>query len=195
MNLLKAYCAVVLFLLTAQTSKAQTPPDTLSAYPNPFANDVFIHFDLETHDTVTLTLFNVIGQAVASIFDHTPLPTGSYQITYNGSALPNGIYFLMLGRTNETYTERLMKQGPTAVHQPVSPGQIFLSPNPTSDFVNVPLVGTKTILIMHPNGLVETIKTSETKINLSHLHQGVYTVSVLDRDNRLVFMQKIIKTP
>ena len=193
MNFLKFYWAVVAILFTTLHSKAQASPDTLSAYPNPFATDVFIHFDLEANDTVTLTLYNVFGQTMTVIFDHTPLPTGSYEITYDGSALPIGVYLLRLERANEIFTQKLIKQGPTAIHQPVLQNQITLFPNPTSDFLNVPILGEKTILIAHQNGLVETVKTAARQISVRHLHQGIYAISVLNGNDKLVLTQKLLK--
>ena len=70
--------------------------DSLSVFPNPFSISTTIHFDIVQNDTITLRVFNNVGQIVRTIFQSTILPSGSYNINLLGDSLVEGIYFVIL---------------------------------------------------------------------------------------------------
>jgi len=79
-----------------------TPPDLPSRfvlhpnYPNPFNPTTTLQFDLMQYDRVTLKVFNVLGQEVATLFDKAPLGAGMHRVEFDGSLLASGIYFYRL---------------------------------------------------------------------------------------------------
>jgi hypothetical protein len=64
-------------------------------YPNPFNPSTTIRFQIAKTAEVTLKVFNLLGQEVASLFAGTRTP-GRYEITFDAHALASGIYFYRL---------------------------------------------------------------------------------------------------
>ena len=186
--------AVGLTLLVATGSTYVLAQSTLMAYPNPFETVVHIQINLVETDTGTLELFSALGQNVATIFTDSVLSAGPHSIVYDGSALAPGVYVLRLQLYSDTILQQLVKTtGPTAVCTPV--GRIKpLSPNPTCDRLFIPADGPKTIFIFHQGILTQTVRTDQTSIGLGHLRQGIYILTILDSENRLITTQKILKS-
>ncbi len=61
-------------------------------YPNPFNNSTTIQFSVPKTDFVTLKVYNIIGQEVATIVS-TNLVTGNYKYKWNASQYASGIYY------------------------------------------------------------------------------------------------------
>ncbi len=61
-------------------------------YPNPFNPGTKIKFSLATDSKVTLTVFDVLGQEVASLINGN-LSAGSHEFNFNASNLNSGVYF------------------------------------------------------------------------------------------------------
>jgi len=64
-------------------------------YPNPFNPQTTIAFSLEKDAHVTLSIYNVIGQLVATLVDEN-LAAGAYQRIWNAAAMTSGVYFYEL---------------------------------------------------------------------------------------------------
>ncbi|HUN65050.1 MAG TPA: carboxypeptidase regulatory-like domain-containing protein [Bacteroidota bacterium] len=62
-------------------------------YPNPFNPTTTLSFDLPTSSVVTMKVFNLLGQEIATLVNAQPYEAGSYNISFNASALPSGVYF------------------------------------------------------------------------------------------------------
>jgi hypothetical protein len=79
-------------------------------YPNPFNPSTTIEFALPQAGYVNLSVFNVIGQEVATLTagDHA---VGTFKATWDASGLPSGIYFYRLtaGEYVQTKKAVLMK--------------------------------------------------------------------------------------
>ncbi|MGA9116372.1 MAG: LamG-like jellyroll fold domain-containing protein [Bacteroidota bacterium] len=70
-------------------------------YPNPFNPETRIEFSLPEQSTVTLQVFNLLGQRVAVLADNEQQEAGRFGVTWNpASALPgglgSGVYFYRL---------------------------------------------------------------------------------------------------
>ena len=66
-------------------------------YPNPFNPVTNVQFDVAANSDVTISIFNVMGQKVATLVDGN-MDAGIYHIKWNGLsdsqiALPSGMYF------------------------------------------------------------------------------------------------------
>ena len=64
-------------------------------YPNPFNPVTNIKFDIPESRYSVLKIFNVVGEEVASLINGR-LNAGSYEVTFDGSNLPSGVYFYRL---------------------------------------------------------------------------------------------------
>ncbi|MBI3189141.1 MAG: T9SS type A sorting domain-containing protein [Ignavibacteriales bacterium] len=62
-------------------------------YPNPFNPSTTIQFNLPDAVTVSLQIFNVLGQEVATLLNNTLYEPGSYFTTWNGANFGSGMYF------------------------------------------------------------------------------------------------------
>ncbi|MDP4197238.1 MAG: CHRD domain-containing protein [Bacteroidota bacterium] len=61
-------------------------------YPNPFNPSTNIRFSVPNSGLVNITIYNLLGQKVAVILNEVKT-AGTYDVSYNASNLPSGIYF------------------------------------------------------------------------------------------------------
>ncbi|MDP1677302.1 MAG: carboxypeptidase regulatory-like domain-containing protein [Bacteroidota bacterium] len=64
-------------------------------YPNPFNPNTTIKYSLPSNSTVSLKVYNLIGQEVATLIN-TFQTSGEYTVTFNASTLSSGVYFYRL---------------------------------------------------------------------------------------------------
>lgn len=75
-------------------------------YPNPFNPTTTIAFDLVESGLVTLTVYNISGQAVATPVDGI-LSAGAHSITFDASTLSSGVYLYRLTAGSFTRTMKM----------------------------------------------------------------------------------------
>ncbi|MBU0507702.1 T9SS type A sorting domain-containing protein [bacterium] len=64
-------------------------------YPNPFNPTTQISFDLKQSGPVTLKVYNLMGQEIATLLDGYS-EVGNHRVSFNGSGLPSGTYLYSL---------------------------------------------------------------------------------------------------
>jgi hypothetical protein len=64
-------------------------------FPNPFNPTTAIAYEIAEDARVTLSVYNILGQEVAKIFD-SQRSAGYYEISWNGSSLASGTYFYQM---------------------------------------------------------------------------------------------------
>lgn len=69
-------------------------------YPNPFNPTTNIQFNLATASDVTLTVYNVLGQKVATLLTDAKMSSGSHTVGFDASGLSSGVYFYRLQAGN-----------------------------------------------------------------------------------------------
>ena len=67
-------------------------------YPNPFNPVTVIRYALPQASEVNLTVYNLLGQEIEILVNEYQ-PIGTYEASFNASALPSGIYFYRLTAT------------------------------------------------------------------------------------------------
>jgi hypothetical protein len=74
-------------------------------YPNPFNPSTVIGYQLPMTGSVTLKIYNVLGQEVASLVNGTQ-SAGSYSVVWNASQFASGVYFykIQVRQTDGTQT-------------------------------------------------------------------------------------------
>lgn len=88
----------------AQRIALEQPADTYQlapAFPNPFAQTTTIPFHLPEAASVTLSIYNVLGENVNTLAQGRSLPAGPNALIWNGtnqegSTVANGLYFVQL---------------------------------------------------------------------------------------------------
>ena len=76
-------------------------------YPNPFNPSTNIEFGVSKSGFVTLKVFDVLGQEVATLVNGELQP-GSYQATFDGTHLASGVYLYQLKAGNFIQTQRMV---------------------------------------------------------------------------------------
>ncbi len=64
-------------------------------YPNPFNPRTTVSFDLPVTSWVDLSIYNVLGQRVATVM-HQTLDAGTHTVAFDGSSLASGVYVYRL---------------------------------------------------------------------------------------------------
>jgi hypothetical protein len=77
-------------------------------YPNPFNPVTNIQFDLARDAKVTLKVFNLLGQEVATLFDGQTLRAGVQIATFDASALSSGVYLYRLEANGVTAARKMV---------------------------------------------------------------------------------------
>lgn len=67
-------------------------------YPNPFNPSTIIRFELPSTSRITLRVYNLLGQVVATLIDREE-PAGSHDAEWHASRFASGIYFYRLEAT------------------------------------------------------------------------------------------------
>lgn len=85
----------------------------LQNYPNPFNPSTEIRFELDRAGPVTLAVFNVLGQRIATLVDGTQHPTGLHTVRWNGlddtgQAVASGTYFYVLRFGDRLHTKSMV---------------------------------------------------------------------------------------
>jgi hypothetical protein len=76
-------------------------------YPNPFNPGTKISFNLEKSGLTILTVYNVLGQKVATPISGF-LAAGSHELNFNASDLPTGVYFYKLESGKQLAVKKMM---------------------------------------------------------------------------------------
>ncbi len=76
-------------------------------YPNPFNPSTTIQFGVPSRSFVTVKVFDVLGQEVATIFSGEA-NAGDYTATFNAASLSSGVYFYRIQAGNWSQTKRMM---------------------------------------------------------------------------------------
>lgn len=79
-----------------------------SVYPNPTNGIVNVSYNLENPSKITLKLTNIQGQTIQE--STTDKLGGSHMDSIDLSSLSNGMYFIVISTTKDTYTSKVIKE-------------------------------------------------------------------------------------
>ncbi|MAJ44957.1 MAG: hypothetical protein CMF96_09485 [Candidatus Marinimicrobia bacterium] len=80
-------------------------------YPNPFNPDTEIHFDLPIVTNVSIGIYDIMGNKIIELINEKNYSAGKYNIKWNASKSPGGIYFCRMkaGKYIKTHKMILLK--------------------------------------------------------------------------------------
>lgn len=70
-------------------------------YPNPFNPETTIHYSIPEQSYVILKIYSILGEEVQTLVEKTNV-SGKYEVHFDASDLPSGIYFYSLQAVSET---------------------------------------------------------------------------------------------
>ncbi|MEZ4690787.1 MAG: T9SS type A sorting domain-containing protein [Ignavibacteria bacterium] len=77
-------------------------------YPNPFNPSTNINFSIPGTQNVSLKVYDILGNEVASLLNNESLSSGQYKIDFNASALTSGIYYYTLTTSDFVNTKKML---------------------------------------------------------------------------------------
>ena len=92
-----------------ENNQSEIPDNTVlhQNYPNPFNPSTTIQYGLRETSDVSLKVFNMLGQNIATLVDGKQT-AGSYSVLFDASGLASGIYFYQLTADNTTFSKRMI---------------------------------------------------------------------------------------
>jgi hypothetical protein len=94
------------------TSVAGTPPvpynfQLSQNYPNPFNPSTIIRYSVPERSKVTLKIFDITGRELLTLLNGE-INAGNYEINFNASKLPSGVYFYTLRSNSFASTKKML---------------------------------------------------------------------------------------
>lgn len=77
-------------------------------FPNPFNPETKIRFELPKSESVTLKVYNSLGQQVAILANNEFTTAGYKEVTFNGANFPSGIYFYSISAGEYSQTKKMI---------------------------------------------------------------------------------------
>jgi hypothetical protein len=76
-------------------------------YPNPFSISSTISYSVPSSGTVILNVFDILGREVLTLVNEEMIP-GKYQVKFNRSKIPGGVYFYKMQFGNSVITKKML---------------------------------------------------------------------------------------
>lgn len=77
-------------------------------YPNPFNPSTKIQFTVEKKGMTSITVYNILGQKVATLFSGEAQPGKKYRAEFNGASLASGVYFSVLQSGGQRQVQKMI---------------------------------------------------------------------------------------
>ena len=101
---------IIVSSVVTDVEKDNSVPTELSLeqnYPNPFNPTTTINYALPTAGIVTLKVYDILGQEVATLVNETK-SAGKHEVKFDASRLSSGIYFYQLKTGNFTKNQKMI---------------------------------------------------------------------------------------
>jgi len=76
-------------------------------YPNPFNPITSFQYAVGSQQFVTLKVFDILGREIATLVNKEK-PAGSYEVEFDATNLPSGVYFYQLKTSNFIETKKMI---------------------------------------------------------------------------------------
>lgn len=94
--------------MATSVEEVDTSPNTFELqqnYPNPFNPSTTISFSVPQNSEVTLEVFNLLGQVVATLINGELYSKGEHRVLFNASNLASGIYYYRMQASNRSHQQ------------------------------------------------------------------------------------------
>jgi len=79
----------------------------LQNYPNPFNSSTKISYELSQTGEISIDIFDILGRRVETLINQAQ-PAGKYNLIWDASGLPSGIYFARLQSTDQRHAQKML---------------------------------------------------------------------------------------
>ena len=109
MNLIGFWYTTEGFVTDIQEEQNPLPTEYFLSqnYPNPFNPATKIKYGVKERNNIKIAIFNTIGEEVKILANELKEP-GSYEIEFNASSLPSGVYFYRLQAGDFVQTRKMI---------------------------------------------------------------------------------------
>ena len=97
----------VSFIEEEEIEETHTTYTLTQNYPNPFNPSTTIHYSIPKLSFITLKVYDVLGNEIANLVSEEKR-IGNYEIKFNASKLPSGIYFYRLQAGSFVETKKMV---------------------------------------------------------------------------------------
>ncbi|MEK7263258.1 MAG: T9SS type A sorting domain-containing protein, partial [Bacteroidota bacterium] len=80
----------------------------LQNYPNPFNPKTSIGFSLLAMGNVSLKIYNIVGQEIATLLNNKKMEAGEHKMEFDASKLPSGVYLYRLTAGDYSETKKMI---------------------------------------------------------------------------------------
>jgi hypothetical protein len=82
--------------------------NVLLILPNPFTEDTRISISLSNSDIITLTIYDILGNQIATLADGESLSAGNHNFSFSGHNINSGVYYVVMSSSTERISRPLM---------------------------------------------------------------------------------------
>jgi hypothetical protein len=96
-------------IVNVESANSNTPKDFILSqnYPNPFNPSTVISYLLPVTSNVALKVYDILGNEIGTLLNEEK-PAGEYEVEFNASSLPSGIYFYQLQAGDYIQTKKMI---------------------------------------------------------------------------------------
>jgi hypothetical protein len=76
-------------------------------YPNPFNPTTNIKFQISKSGFVKMVVYDILGREIATLVNESLSP-GTYEVEWDATIYPSGVYYYKLAATNYTETRKMV---------------------------------------------------------------------------------------
>ncbi len=100
-------------IITSVNENGNTTPTEFNLsqnFPNPFNPATIIRYTLSSRQFVSIKVYDMLGNEIATLVNENK-PAGNFEVHFNGTGLPSGVYLykLIVGNFAETKKMILLK--------------------------------------------------------------------------------------
>src|SRR4051812_41901666 len=95
---MKSIFLIITFLLSYGIFSQTTD---ISVNPNPFSKRAVVHYTVASADTITIDVFNQLGQAIVTVRSNYIISAGVYQDSLRMDTFPDGKYVIRIANLSK----------------------------------------------------------------------------------------------